>query len=107
MKAMLADMAERAMVYVSYGLPGGLGAGANYLYLHASKGKPLSMKGLIIFVLLGSFTVNMIGPHIPVDMPGRDGALFGLGFMFWPILAALDSKGGAFADYFVSKFGSK
>lgn len=104
MKALMADIIETARNYLTYGFPGGFGAGANYLYLHASKGKPLNAKGLIIFVLLGSFTVNMIGPYIPADMPGRDGALIGLGFMFWPILAALDSRGDALAEWFVSKF---
>ncbi|SEQ48841.1 hypothetical protein SAMN03080615_01652 [Amphritea atlantica] len=104
MKVFLADAIEILKSYLAYGLPGGMGAGANYLFQHSSKGKPLNWKGFIIFILLGGFTVNMIGPNLPVDMPGRDGALFGLGFMFWPILAALDSRGEAIAGWFVSRF---
>lgn len=107
MKEFLVDGAEVIKSYLAYGLPGGMGASANYLFQHSSKGKPLGWKGFLIFFALGSFTTNMIGPSVPIDLPGRDGILVGLGFMFWPILGAMDSRGNAIVEWFVSRFTSK
>ncbi len=105
MKQAILSMAEAVSVYIAYGLHGGIGAGANYLYHHANKGKPFSWPGLLIFVVLGGVTVNMIGPSVPSDFPGRDGLLVGIGFMFHPILAALDTKGGVIAERLMGRFG--
>lgn len=105
MKALLADLYKVIETYLAYGLHGGFGAGANYLYHHANKGKPFNVKGLLIFIVLGAVTTNMIGPPIPSDLPGRDGMLVAIGFMFWPILSALDAKGSAIAERFTGLFG--
>lgn len=103
MKALLAPLIDLFWSYVIYGLHGGIGAGANYLFHHSNKGKPFNLKGLIMFVLLGAVTVIMIGPSIPTDFPGRDGMLIAIGFMFSPILNLLDSKGGAISEWFMGR----
>ena len=104
MKALISQMADLVMLYVMYGLHGGIGAGANYLFHHSSKGKPFSLKGLIMFIFLGAVTVIMIGPSIPIDLPGRDGMLIAIGFMFWPILNLMDTKGEAIGAWFMGRW---
>lgn len=101
MKELLVQLSEFFVAYVIYGVHGGLGAAANYLYHHANKGKPFNLVGLIIFMTLGAVTVSMIGPLIPHDMPGRDGLLIAIGFMFSPILDFLDTNGGVIAKRFL------
>lgn len=94
MKQFLIDQLARLDSYMVYGLHGGFGAGANYLYYHASKRHPFALLSLVSFMLLGAVATNIFGPMLPADMLGRDGLLIAIGFCFWPILAALDARGG-------------
>ncbi|MCV6612004.1 MAG: hypothetical protein OIF55_14605 [Amphritea sp.] len=103
MKELLVEAVEVMKPYIAYGLPGVMGGAASYLFQHSSKGKPLSWTGLCIFAVLGFFTVNMIGPNVP-DIPGRDGILWLLGFMFYPILTAIDNRGEAVVSWVLRLF---